>query len=461
KEQWWLGASSVWGQEILDALDTIEALVYRGQFVFVGQYGRTHVSGNWSRNYEARDRSRRDEFYEPTDEDTLKDNSDNSVLHRTTWKIPDGNDFIQYHVSYKLQCYTIQRYENHAYDRDPMERLRLYVNLLDRADRVLELEMFEGKECVGFEISASKYGNNPKEWIDRVWLDVESKLPVRIERHGRPVSRPGETSTLIDDQFEYYSKIPADVFEPTIPEDFINAEPGDIRASREREEKGEMRYADVPKGLRDGIVSALQDVNTIVYQEHYDFLRDENWESSSENVIYISQKDWRKDSFLQEEAWRTEWFVIDQNDLGQKGFDFNLDNFSVIQTVVDYKRRSYKVIPHGRTKHPDNPMDQIIFIAGLVDKADDLLENVELEGVKCYWFEISAKKYGTNPDTSKHRLWIDAETLLPVRTEFEWMQDDGPRIHVREEFEWDPELPEDTFTPVIPEGFMLIESDKK
>jgi len=453
--QWWLGPSSVWAQEIMDYLETIEALVYRSQFVFVGQYGRTHVSGNWSRSYQARDRSRKDTYYEPTDEDTLGDNSDNSVLHRTTWNVPDGNDIIQYHVSYELECYTVKRHGHYAQERDPVEKLRFYVNLLDKADRVLDPEIIEGIECVGFEISAAKYGDNPEGWIDRVWLDVETKLPVRIEKHGRGITdRPGETYTVIDDQFEYYADILVDVFEPVIPEDFINAEPSVIRAAREREEKGEMIYADVPVELRDEIVLALQDVNTIVYQEYYAFARDEHWEYSSENTIYISQRDWRKDTFMGEKPYRTEWFVVDHNDLGITGFDFNLEDFSVIQLVLDYRSREYKVITHDRAKHPDNPMDRIIFIASLVNEADVFLEDVELDGVNCYWFEISAKKYGTNSDTHKHRLWIDAETLLPERMEFEWMQDDGPRLETKDRFEWDPNLAEDTFVPEIPEGFV-------
>jgi len=458
--QWWLGPSNVWAQEILNRLDTIEALVYRGQFVFVGRYGWTHVSGNWTRNYEARDRSRRDNYYEPTDEDTLGDSNEVSKLQDTTWQIPDGNDIVEYTVSYEFQCYTVKRHENGAYERDPVEKLRFYINLLGKADRVLEPEVFEGTECVGFEISASKYGNNPKQWIDRVWLDVKTKLPVRIEKHGRPITgRPGETCTRIDDQFEYYAEIPADVFEPVVPEDFINAEPGDIRAAREREEKGKMVYADVPTELRDEIVSALQDVNTVVYHESFGFQKGEHWQFSSETITYISPGDWLADRFMGEKLDRSTWFVVDQNDEGVKGFDFNVQNFRVVETVVDYSSGTYKVIPHDRAKHPDNPMDRIIFIASLVNKADYFQEDVDLDGVKCYWFEISAKKYGTNPDTMKHQLWINAETLLPERMEFEWMQDDGPRVEVKEQFEWDPNLPEDTFVPEIPEGFTLAKQE--
>jgi hypothetical protein len=41
--------------------------------------------------------------------------------------------------------------------------------------------------------------------------------------------------------------------------------------------------------------------------------------------------------------------------------------------------------------------------------------------------------------------------------EFEWLQDDGPRKTIKDQFEWDPELPEDWFTPYVPEGFRAME----
>ena len=42
---------------------------------------------------------------------------------------------------------------------------------------------------------------------------------------------------------------------------------------------------------------------------------------------------------------------------------------------------------------------------------------------------------------------------------FEWLQDDGPRMMVTDQFQWSPDLPEDTFVPEIPEGFVLVENN--
>jgi outer membrane lipoprotein-sorting protein len=451
--KWWLGPPATWGQEIMTQLASIEALVYREQAVHVSRYGHTHVSGNWSRRYQAADRSRKDNYYEHTDEDTFADNSPDSVLQDITWEVPDGQDLISYHVSYEFQCYTIKKNEGGAYRRDPVEQLRFYVGLMDKANRILDTATFEGRECVGFEISPDKYGNNPKTWTDRIWFDVETKLPVRIERHGLTSTDRPETMTFIHDQFEYYAQIPAEMFEPEIPDGFINAEPGEIRAAKEKQEKGQMLYADVPAGLKDEIADALKGVKTAIYRQRLGFTKDGNWLFNDGITIYISLYDWRIDSLSDGQVQKIDWYVTDKSDWGKTSFDFNDKNFKLIQKTVNFADHFYKETTYGSTSHPDNPMDNIIFLAEQIDKADWFFESEQIDGIECFGFELSAKKYGTNPDTSIHTLWFDTGTMLPVKMEFQWLQDDGPRKMVLDQFEWDPELPAETFIPEIPAGF--------
>ena len=452
--KWWLGPPAAWGLEIMAELGKIEALVYRDQAVFVSPYGSTHVSGTWSRNYEAKDRSRIDRYYENTDEDTFGDSNPDSVLQHVTYKVPDGQDLIEYGVSYEHQCYTIRTNEGGVYQHDPLEKLRFYVNLLDKADRILDTKAFDGRECVGFEVSTGKYGDNPENWIDRIWFDVQTKLPVRIEKHGLPITgRPGETFTFIQDQFEYYAQVPAEIFEPEIPDGFINAEPGEVHAAKEKQEKGEMLYANVPAGLKDEIASALKGAKTAVYRERFGFVRDGNWLLSDGDRIYVSKYDWRIDSYSGQQLRKTVWYVTDKDDWGETSFDFNDRNFRLIQTTVNFADQTYKENTYGSKSHPDNPMDRIIFLADHIDEADRFFESEQIDGIECFGFELSAKKYGTNPDTSIHTLWFDAETMLPVKMEFEWLGDDGPKKTVQDQFEWNPELPAETFIPNIPADF--------
>jgi outer membrane lipoprotein-sorting protein len=100
-------------------------------------------------------------------------------------------------------------------------------------------------------------------------------------------------------------------------------------------------------------------------------------------------------------------------------------------------------------------MDRIIFLAGYIDKADRFFESEQIDDVECFGFELSAKKYGTNPETSIHTLWFDAGTMLPVKMELEWLEDDGSRKIIQDQFKWNAELPEETFIPDIPAGFTL------
>ncbi|MHC4677059.1 MAG: hypothetical protein ACYTEK_00015 [Planctomycetota bacterium] len=454
--QWWLGPPAAWGREIMAKLDKIEALVYRDQGVFVGLYGRTHVSGNWSKIYKARDRSRRDTYYEHTDEDTFGDSSPNSVLQDTTWGVPDGRDLKSTTVSFEFQCYTVKTLEGDAYDRDPLEQLRFYVGLLDKADRVLETKIFEGRECVGFEIDTSKYGDNPEGRVDRIWFDVKTKLPVRIEKHGRPLGNGLRgTFTTIQDRFEYYAKVDAEMFKPKIPDDFINAEPRELRAAREKQKKGQMVYADVPSGLGAEIAAALKDVKTAVFWKGYGAAL------GSGTKISLSERQWRRDSYSNGAPRRTEWFTVGRDDQGNTSFDFNDKSFQLTQTVVDFRDKWYKTVKYGRESHPDNPMDNILFLASWFDKADRFWENERIDGIECFGFELSAKKYGSNPDTSKDRIWFDNKTKLPVKMESEWLQDDGPRKRATGRFQWNPELPAETFIPNIPAGFVQVGSDGK
>lgn len=460
--KWWLGPPAAWGKQIIAELEKIEALVYRDQTVFVGRFGSTHVSGTWSRNYEAKDRSREDRYYEPTDEDTFGQNNPDSVLQHVTYKVSNGNDLLQCDVSYEHQCYTIRMNEGGSYQRDPIKRLLFYVNLLDSADRILGTATFEDRECIGFEISADENDDNPKGLINRIWFDVQTKLPVRIETHGLPLTGwSWGTLTTIQDQFEYYAQIPAEMFEPDIPDGFINADPDEIRAAKTEQKKGPMLYADVPDGLREKVATALQGVNTAVYWRCSGFVRDGNWLFVPGKRIFISEPGWRIDDYYSDDqVGETEWYVTDKDDWGKTSFDFNDRNFRLTKTTVNFSDRSYREETYDNTSHPDNPMDRIIFLAGYIDTADRFFESRQIDGVECFGFELSAKKYGDNPDTSIHTLWFDSETMLPVLIEHEGLEENGPSKTILDQFEWNAELPADTFVPEIPEGFTNNQPDE-
>lgn len=215
--KWWLGPSTAWGQEILAALETVKGVTCREQTMIVTADGKSHTSSTWDVLYVSHDSFRRDIY-------------DGHVLREIQWYIPDGNNMIQHYVRFDLRCYGVLRHSGSFGWYDPVERMRFYVGLLDKTDKFLGERIIDDQHCVGFEISAAKYGNNPENWVDCIWFDVETKLPVCIEEHGRPVTdNPDKTFTTIKNRFDYNPQLPSNTFVPYVPQGFINAHPDELK----------------------------------------------------------------------------------------------------------------------------------------------------------------------------------------------------------------------------------------
>jgi hypothetical protein len=214
-DAWWLGPPSAWAAEVNAALARagIKGVTCREQILHVTADGSTHTSSTWTKFYVSKDSYRRDIY-------------DGDVLREFQWYVPDADG---------LTTFTSVRFDTRTYytaapgtgsfgQTDPIERMRFYVNLVDKADRILSTQSIDGRQCVGFEIRASKYGDNPDTWIDRIWFDVQTRLPVRIEECGRTVM------TWVQEQFDYNPDLPADTFTPQIPEGFtFSDKPDELR----------------------------------------------------------------------------------------------------------------------------------------------------------------------------------------------------------------------------------------
>jgi len=447
--EWWVGPSAAVAREIMAQLDKVAAMTYRQQGFRVRDYGPDTMGTLWEKRYAAKDRYRSDVY----------DDSNNVVIMQ--WTLPDGEGFAKYKVWIEYQCYTKKPEKSPPFYDNVMSSLRRWVSFLDRAERILGTISLEGRECVGFEVSPGTYGNFFVGEPFHIWFDVKTKLPVRIERYGLETSyEPGSTLTLIHDQFDYYAEVPADMFTLHIPEGFINAEPDEIIAAR----KGEMVFADVPEELRDEIVSALKEVQTVVYQEHLEWTTaDGETHTYGPRNMYLARDSWREDGHKWETPRKTKWYVIEKEGRKEINHDFSNQNFRLIETIVNFTDETYSVATYKETSRHQHPMDRILFLAALVNRADRILENTEIEGTECFGFEISTSKYGNNQSNDKHRMWFDTETKLPVRMEFEYWKPDGKSksVRIRDHFQWDPELDEKVLVPIIPEGFELIEASEK
>jgi outer membrane lipoprotein-sorting protein len=443
-DKWWIGPSAAWGEEIIRELEKVEALISRQRALRVKDYGPDTMGSLWEMRYAAKDRYRKD----------ILDGTNNIIS--TEWILPGGQGFMKYQIWPEYQCYTKKSEKTPPLYDNTMLWLRRWVRFLGKAERILGTQNLEGRECVGFEINPGTYEGFFVQVPVHIWFDVETKLPVRVERRGLPVDYdPAMKLTLIYDQFDYYTQVPTDMFTPDIPEGFVNAEPDEIIAARE----GEMVFADVPEELRDEIFSALKEVQTVVYQEHLEWTTaDGETHTYGPRNMYLARDGWREDSYKWETPRETKWYVIEKEEHDAASFEFNEQSFKLIETVVNFTDETYRATTYEGISQHRHPIDRILFLAGLVNRADRVLENIEIEGIECFGVEVSANKYGDNSPDDKHRMWFDRETKLPVRMEFEYSQSDGKTrsIRIRDQFQWDPELPPDTFVPEIPNGFSLI-----
>jgi len=209
-------ASVTWGQEIMAAIETIKGVSCREQIFTVTKNGSKHLSSTWNVLYFSKDSYRRDIY-------------DGDTLREIQWYVPDGETMLQHSIRFDLGSYFVVRHQGSFGVQDPVGRVRFYVQFLDSADRLLGTKRIEDFNCVGFEIKASEYGNNPERWIDQIWFDVDTKLPVVIEQHGRPVTgHPETTFTTVQDDFNYNDELPGDTFEPYVPDGYIFGHPDEI-----------------------------------------------------------------------------------------------------------------------------------------------------------------------------------------------------------------------------------------
>jgi len=186
--------------------------------VFVNADGSEHTSSTWTRFSISKDSYRRDIY-------------DGDSLREIQWYIPDGGDMIQTGIRFDLKCYGAVRHKGSFGEMDPIERMRACVGQMDKAQRLLEERVIDGRTCVGFEIQTGANGGPSGTGASRVWFDVETKLPMRIERSGLPVTGdPNCTLTIVRDQFDYVPQLPANTFIPDEPPaGFVNAHPDELQ----------------------------------------------------------------------------------------------------------------------------------------------------------------------------------------------------------------------------------------
>jgi hypothetical protein len=127
---------------------------------------------------------------------------------------------LQTSVQFDAKTYTLQAHQGGFGDQHPVARMRFLIQFIGEADRHLTPMVIGGRQCPGFEIRASKYGSNPPEWVDRIWFDPETKLPVRIEQERPTAEKNVKALITVQEQFNWHAELSADTFSPKLPDGF-------------------------------------------------------------------------------------------------------------------------------------------------------------------------------------------------------------------------------------------------
>jgi len=110
-----------------------------------------------------------------------------------------------------------QRQQMREREKDPREFVKLFLSV-DHTE--LGRKTIDGIEVEGLEVDSPKVGGGMFESaIGRLWVDVKTDLPVRMEIEG--VSAGGKIQTkMVMDEFKWDEELDAGEFEPNIPDDY-------------------------------------------------------------------------------------------------------------------------------------------------------------------------------------------------------------------------------------------------
>ncbi len=213
---WWLAPSAAWAGQLHNAIEQAQQRGFscREHFVHVLAAGSQATSSSTSTLFVAGNRYRRDSY-------ELGD------LRESQWYVHGPEGLTCTSVRYDDNTYTVTNDPNaKASDESPMARLEGLARRLEEAGRRVGTTRIAGRHAVEFEIAAKKLDAQDDEAMVHVWLDQTTKMPLKITYR---FATPGGLAeivamTLVQDQFEWHTTLPANAFEPQIPAGFTKAQ---------------------------------------------------------------------------------------------------------------------------------------------------------------------------------------------------------------------------------------------
>jgi len=145
---------------------------------------------------------------------------------------------------------------------DPRELVTL---LMSFDHTKLGTEVIDGRECEGIEVNDPRFGRMVfEQGKGRLWADVETDLPVRMEFEG--TSAGGAIRThLVVDQFNWDPPLTAADFEPNIPDDYTVMAEVDLSAREETVVEGLRIFASITGGKYPSSLDVMTSMREVEY----------------------------------------------------------------------------------------------------------------------------------------------------------------------------------------------------
>lgn len=188
-------------------------------------------------------------FYRSTEYGTRRDAFYNDKLISQLYVPADGNKGVELVPSQKKYVnviFTDEQIKEITEKNDPRAIVKEFMSSNEYTK--IGRETIDGIEVEGIEVDSEKFGAALFErGKGRLWVAVDTDLPVRIELEG--VSAGGSVQiSLTIDGFDWYPGLQAEDFQPNIPSDYTLMAKVDLSGSIEAVIKGLRGFAKITEG---------------------------------------------------------------------------------------------------------------------------------------------------------------------------------------------------------------------
>jgi len=254
------GKSGVVWAEVLTKVEQVPVVIFDMTMEF-DEHGETLVMP--SKNYIAADSRWRS--------DTFMDGK----LMKISYRLPRKNVAYVILVDRKQYRRHDVSYDQAALGREPDDPRTWLKRLLSGDDYTkLGRTTIDGVVVEGVEGRQLESGG---ETVMRVWVDVETNLPVRIEMKGM---EGGQMMKLVLENFEWDAPLDESLFEPNIPADYTPLEDRPQKQARQENTRAQPTSARALTEQEQAAVPQIQEMVRLYLQA----LRDQNWD---ELVKYV------------------------------------------------------------------------------------------------------------------------------------------------------------------------------